>query len=210
MYIPITIAVLALLMATMFLPRIFWTRIPRRLQSLLIRGAIAMLALHTFFVLTKWGTISSYLNVVISWLAIASYIFLTLLFSRISPRWLTSLSAAILLAPLFASSIVIPLTAIFRPGSIPSIPIGNRLYYKVAQWGNNGTDNSGVDVDIYYRPPFAPFLSRRVQSQPFNVRECNVFTASAISGPTPKTVIARCPNWPTQQAGTVDKLLRLH
>lgn len=210
MEIRLTIAALALLIAAMLLLRIFWARLPGRLRFLLVRGAIAIFALHMFFASTKWGTTSSYTNVIIGWLAIAAYVLLVLLFSRISPRWLTSLSAAILLAPLFASSVLLPLTAIFHPGSIPTVPIGNHLYYKVSQWSNDGAGNSGTDLDIYYRPPFAPFLSRKVQTQAFNMQECNAYAATASIGPLPKTIIAHCPRGPAQSSGTVDKLLKLH
>jgi hypothetical protein len=210
MHIPLTIAALALLTVAMILLRIFWMRIPGRLRVCLIRGSIVMVIVHVFFVVTKWGTNSTYLNVIINWLAIAGYELLVMLFSRISPRWLTSLSAAILLAPLFASSILLPLTMIFQPGVIPRVPMGHHLYYKVSQWSNNGAGNSGADLDILYRPPFAPFFSRRVQSQPFNTQECNASAAFAVLGPTPRTVIARCPHWPNQPPGVEDKLLQLH
>lgn len=132
MHIPTTIAALALLTAAMLLLRIYWTRIDFRLRFLLIRGSIGIITLHVFFAVSKWGTTSSYINVVINWLAIAGYELLVLLFTRLSPKWLTALSAVILIAPLFASSILLPLTRIFEPGTIPRVPIGDHLYYKVA------------------------------------------------------------------------------
>src|SRR6201999_1304211 len=97
MYIPITIAALASLTAAMILLRIFWLRLPSRLRFFLIRASIALIALHVLFVLTKWSTTSDRLNTVINWLAIASYALLVLLFSRLSPRWLTVPSSIILL-----------------------------------------------------------------------------------------------------------------
>ncbi|MEO6805205.1 MAG: hypothetical protein ABI286_12530 [Edaphobacter sp.] len=210
MHIANTIAALALLMLALLFLRIFWMRIPRRLRSILVSASIGAVALHAFFVVTKWGTSSTYVNVIVNWLAIAGYQLLILLFSRLSPRWLTSICAAILLAPLFASSILLPLTMIFQPGAIIRVPIGNNLFYKVSPWSNNGAANSGIDLDIFYRPPFAPFLSRKVQSQPFNTQECNVYAAYATLGSTPRTVVAHCPHWPSQPAGAVDKLLRLY
>ena len=210
MHIPTTIAALALLTAAMLLLRIFWMRINFRLRFFLIRGSIAIVALHAFFAVSKWETSSSYINVIINWLAIAGYELLVLLFSRLSPKWLTTLSAVILIAPLFASTILLPLTRIFVPGTIPRVPIGNHLYYKVAPWSVDGAANSGVDVDILYSPPFAPFLSHKVQGQPFNTQECNAFASFALLGPTPRTVIARCPHWPNEPPGVEDKLLQLH
>ena len=210
MHIPLTIAALALLTVAMLLVRIFWMRIHPSLRFGLICAFIAAALIHVFFAATKWGTSSTYVNVIINWLGIAGYELLVLLFSRLSPRWLTSLSAAILLIPLFASSILFPLAMIFQPGAIRRVPIGNHLLYKVSPWSNDNSSNSGVDLDIFYRPAFAPFLSRKVQSQPFNTQQCNAFAAFAIPGPTPRSVIARCPHWPNQPAGSVDRLLQLH
>src|ERR1700733_6645058 len=105
----ITAAYLVLLIAVMLLLRIFWLHLPSRLRFFLFRGAIAAILLHVFFVVTKWGTTSTRVNAIINWLAIAGYVLLVLLFSRLSPRWLTSLSAAILLIPLFSSSLLYPL-----------------------------------------------------------------------------------------------------
>jgi hypothetical protein len=210
MHIPITIAALTLLTAAMVLLRIFWIRLDYRLRFFLIRGSIGIIALHAFFAVSKWETSSGYVNVIINWLAIAGYELLVLLFSRLSPKWLTTFSAVILIAPLFASSILLPLTRIFQPGTIPRVPIGNHLYYRVSRWSVDGAANSGVDLDIIYSPPFLPFLSHKVQNQPFNTQECNAFASSALLGPTPRTVIARCPHWPNEPPGAEDKLLQLH
>jgi hypothetical protein len=193
----------------MLLLRIFWSRVPQRLRFFLIRASIAMIVLHALFVVTKWTTISDRLNVLINWLAIAGYELLVLLFSRLPPRWLTLPSTIILLIPLFASSILGPLTDIFDPASHKTLPLGDHLYYEINPWTNAGGGNNGVDVVIYYRPPFAPFIRHKLQSIPFNDQECNSRAAFAIAFPAKKTVLGRCPNWPSQPAGTLDKLLPL-
>ena len=207
MLIPWTMAALALLTAIMVLVRILWLHVPAGLRWFLIRAAIAVIFLQAIFTVTKWGTTSHYANIIINWLAIAGYELLVLLFSRLSPRWVTSISAAILIVPLFASAILLPLTGIFAPGSIKKTFIGRHLYYKIAPWSNSGAGNAGVDVDIYYRPVFAPFISHKIQTQPFNTMECNAYATLVVPGPEPKTVLLRCPHWPAQPAGTVDKIL---
>jgi hypothetical protein len=209
MYIPLTAAALALLTVAMILLRIFWSRVPPRLRFLLIRASIAIIVLHGLFAVTKWNTTSDRLNVLINWLAIAGYELLVLLFSRLPPRWLTVPSTIILLIPLFASSILGPLTDIFEPASPKNLPLGDHLYYQINPWVNAGGGNKGVDVIIYYRPPFVPFLRHKLQSIPFNDQECNSRAASAVALPAKKTVLARCPNWPSQASGTVDKLLSI-
>jgi hypothetical protein len=209
MYIPLALAALALLTVAMILLRIFWSRVPPRLRILLIRASVAVIILHGLFVVTKWNTTSDRLNVFINWLAIAAYELLVLLFSRLPPRWLTLPSTIILLIPLFASLSVIPLTRLFEPASRKNLSLGDHLFYEVSPWSNPGGGNKGVDVIIYYRPPFAPFLRHKLQSIPFNDQECNSRAASAVAFPAKKTVLGRCPNWPSQAAGTVDKLLPL-
>jgi len=209
MFIPITTAALALLTVAMLLLRIFWSRVPPQLQSFLIRASIAMIALHGLFLVTKWTTTSSWLNSVVNWLAIAGYELMVLLFSRLSPRWLSVPSTVILLIPLFAASILFPLSHVFRPGGDKNIPLSDHLFYEVDPWANTGRGNAGVDLVIYYRPPFAPFLRHKLQAIPFNDQECNSSAAFAIAFPAKKTVLGRCPNWPTQSSGSVDKLLPL-
>jgi hypothetical protein len=209
MSITITAAILVLLTVAMLLLRIFWLRIPLGFRAFLVRGAVAMVLLHVFFVATKWGTTSTRVNAIITWLAIAGYELLILLFSRLSPKWLTSLSAAILLIPLFASTVLFPLSLVLEPDSIARVPLGNHLYYKIVPWANNGAGNAGIDLNVYYIPPFAPFLSRKIGTQSFNMEHCNAFAAYAQPGPGPKTVVARCPHSSAQPAGTDNRILRL-
>jgi hypothetical protein len=209
MYIPITTVALALLTVAMILLRIFWNRISLPLRIVLIRTSIALVLLQAFFTATKWGTTSNHLNVIISWLAVASYELLILLFSRLAPRWLTSISTAILLIPLFAASVLFPLTELFNPYANTKVSIGHHFFYEVKPWGSGGTDSDGVDLLVCYRPAFAPFLRRKIQPIQFNLRECNAKAASAILSPDGKTVLGSCPRWPSESPGTVDKLLRL-
>jgi hypothetical protein len=209
MHIPITTAALAILTVAMILLQIFWLRIPPRWRYFLIRVSMAVIVLHALFVATKWTTTSDHLNVVINWLAIAGYELLVLLFCRLSPRWLTIPSTAILLIPLFAASIVFPLTHLFEPGINKNIPIGDHLFYEIVPWANAGGGNAGVDILIYYRPPFVPFLRHKLRTIPFNDQECNANAAFAIPGPTAKTVLGRCPRWPSEPAGSFDKLFPL-
>jgi hypothetical protein len=208
MDITITAAILVVLTVAMVLLRIFWLRIPSAFRVFLFRGAVAMVLLHLALVATKWGTTSTRVNAIINWLAIAGYELLILLFSRLSPKWLTSLSAAILLVPLFAASILFPLALVLRPDAFARVPIGDHLFYRIVPW-SSGAGNPGVDLNIYYIPPFAPFLSRKVGSHPFNTENCNAFAAYALPGPEPKTVLARCPHSTAQPAGSDDRILRL-
>ena len=103
----------------------------------------------------------------INWLALAGFELLVLLFTRLSPKWLTIPSAIILIVPLFASSIVFPLTDIFIPGSRKESPIGNNFFYDVRPWSNSGGGNAGVDVLIYYHPPLRSLSSSQNANHSF-------------------------------------------
>ncbi len=208
MAIPLTFATLALMTLAIILLGAFWSRVPPRLKVFLPRAAIVLILLQGFFVFTKWGTASDRLNVLINWLAVAGYELLLVLFSRLSPRGLTSLSAAILIVPLFASSIVMPLALIFQRGTIKKVPIGHNLYYRRIAWDDKGA-TPGVDLDVYYRPPFLPFLMRKVQTQSFNSDHCYAFSAIILPGPDSETVLARCPHTPSQPPGSDDKIIQL-
>ena len=210
MYIPITIAALALMTVAMVLLRIFWLRLPLRLRSFLLRASIAVAVLHAFFAVTKWSTTSNHLNVFINWLAIAGYELLVLLFSRLRPRWLTVPSAIILLVPLFASTVLVPLTHLFEPDTNRRGPLGNHLFYEVRPWANTGGGNAGVNILIFYRPLAVPFLRHEIQSIPFNNQECDSRAAFAIPNFTARTVLGRCPRRPSQSGdGPLDKVLPL-
>jgi hypothetical protein len=210
MFIPLTTYVLVTLTVLMLLTGIFWLRVPSTLRYLLIRFAIVMVLLHALFTATKWGTTSEHVNAFINWAAVAGYMLLLALFSRLSPRWLTSLSAIILLIPVFSSVIVIPLTFLFMSNPPAQVPLGNHLYSEIKPWGSSGVSNTGVDLIVYYRPPFTPFLRHKLQSIPFNDQECNTAAAIAIPSPSTKSVLGRCPNHPSQPAGSVDRVYPLH
>lgn len=193
----------------MLLVRIFWERIPPRLRFTILTISIILLFLHAFFAASRWGTTSDKLNALINWLAVAAYELLILLFTRLSPRWLTYLSATVLLIPVFGASILLPLGDLFDPTSYKTVPIGNNLFYEVKPWGDPGSGNKGADVIVSYRPSFAPFLRRKTRTIPFSDRECNSTAAFAIPFPDTRTVLGRCPYWPAQAPGSVDKLLPL-
>jgi hypothetical protein len=209
MHLALTTAVLVLLTVAMLLLRIFWNGGPPRLRFGILMVSISLVLLQSFFAATRWGTISDRLNVFIFWLAVAAYEFLVLFFSRLSPKWLTTLSATILLIPVFASSIVLPLTELFDPYSYKTVPVGDNLFYEVKPWGNTGGGRTGADLIVSYRPPIAPFLRHKIRIIPFNDGECNSSAAVAIPFPSTKTVLGRCPGWSSESAGTVDKLFPL-
>jgi hypothetical protein len=209
MHVPITTATLALLTFGILLLRIFWPRVPATVRFYLIRTAVVLVTAHIIFTVTKWGTASDHINVIIKWLAVASYELLLMLFTRLRPRWLTSICGVILLMPIFASSVLLPLTYLFDPSINKPTSLGNGLSYQRVLWGNDSSANSGTNIIISYHPRFAPFLRRSLWDVPFNNQQCNARAAFAVIGPDHKTVLARCPRWPSQGPGTDDWVFTL-
>jgi hypothetical protein len=209
MHVLITTTTLALLTFAILLLRIYWPRVPARVRFYLIRTAVVLIMVHIIFTVTKWGTASDHVNVMIKWLAVAGYELLLVLFTRLRPRWLTCICGVILLVPVFASSVVLPLTSLFDPYTNKPTSLGNNLSYQRFLWGDDTSTNSGANVVVSYYPRFAPFLRRSLGDVPFNNQQCNARAAFAVLAPYPKTVIVRCPHWPSQGPGTDDLLLTL-
>jgi hypothetical protein len=209
MYLPITIVALALLTAVMIVLRIFWSRLPPRLACFLIRLSIGLVILQAIFFATKWSTTSDHVNVLLNWLAIAGYELIVLLFAGLSPRWLTVPSTIILLIPLFAASVIIPLTNFFDPHSSETVRIGDHLFYEIKPWTNVGGGNGGIDILVYRGSSILPFLRHKLQTIPFNNDECDSSASSATALPEKRAVLGRCPRWPSQAGGYEEKLLPL-
>ena len=115
MYVPITFAALAILTVAMIVVRMLWRRFPTWIQRCLVMFAIAMILLRVLSAATGVG---GYRRIgwmpCINWAAVAGYELLILLFTLLPPRWLTTMCAAVLvIVPVFASSILMPLGNVF-------------------------------------------------------------------------------------------------
>lgn len=207
----LTTAVLASLTLAIILLRVFWSRIPARARSFFVYAGLSMILLHVAFVVTKWSTTSDRLNSIVNWGAVAGYILIIVLFTLQRPRWLTTISAAILILPVFTSSILLPLRDLFNP-VLPSINrIDNRYIYAKTLWDEQGeTRNSGADLMIFFQPRFIP-LRRKVQRATFNDMQCDASASSASIDRVRKIIHFHCPALSTQtDSEPIDLLLPLH
>jgi hypothetical protein len=211
MLVLLTAAVLASLTFAIILLRVFWSRISARKRSRLIYAGVAMILLHVAFTVTKWSTTSDRLNSLINWGAIAGYVLIIVLFTLHRPRWLTILSAAILLAPIFAASILFPLSDLFARDSSSVTRIDSRYTYQKSLWTESGeSQNSGADLMVFYQPRFLP-LRRRVQRAAFNDMKCNASASSASIDRATKIIHFHCPASSTQaDSDPIDLILPLH
>ena len=207
----LTTAVLASLTLAIIMLRVFWSRIPARARSFFVYAGLSMILLHVAFVVTKWSTISDRLNSIINWGAVAGYLLIIVLFTLHRPRWLTTISAAILILPVFTSSILLPLRDLFNPIAPSITRIDNRYIYERNLWNEPGENqNSGADLMVFYQPRFFP-LRRKVQRATFNDMQCDASASSAVIDRERKIIHFHCPALSTPTGSNpIDLLLPLH
>jgi hypothetical protein len=211
MQVLLTTAVLASLTLAIILLRVFWLRISTSARSFFVYAGLSMILIHVAFTVTKWSTTSDRLNSLINWGAVAGYLLIIVLFTLHRPRWLTTISAAILILPVFASNILLPLRDLFNP-ILPSITrIDSRYIYAKNLWNEPGENqNSGADLMVFYQPRLFP-MRRKVQRATFNDMQCNASASSASIDRARKIIHFHCPASSTQAGSDpIDLLLPLH
>ncbi len=207
MNIPLTTAVLLLLTAALVMVCIFWLRVPPMLRVFLVRLACVSAVVQLLIAGSRWSTGSNLVNAIINWLAIAGYILLILLFTRLHPRWLTTISGIILLIPVFASSILTPLGNVFTPTPNRPVYIARGLAYERVVWVEG--PSSGINFVLYRRPVWAPFLRKKIDYVPFNNQQCHTAASTATLEPDGMNVRVLCPPWPGQNTETVERTIRM-
>lgn len=210
MHIPLTIALLGLLTAATFLLRGWWWRIPIWLRRLVMGLASFMVLIRFFFLVSQWSTVSPRFNALLCWTGVAGYEILLARFSLMRPKWLTAPSAAILLLPLLGSTLLLPLTRIFDWSPADISPIGGHYICEKSPWDTASIGNSGVDLIVFYRPPYLPFLRHFVQRNSFSDGQCNSAASSAAADLTRRVIYFRCPALAGKQQRDVEQILPLH
>jgi hypothetical protein len=193
MNLPLTFGVLVALTGFLVWFCFYWPRVPHRVQRILIALACFFPALSVFEIATQWSTASIRVNAGFYWLAVAGYEFLLILFTRLKPRWLTTMIAVILILPLLSASAFLPLTDLFTPPPATRADLGRNMYSERTPWGSGSVASRGTDLGIYYRPPWAPFLRRRRQSCRYFGGQCDAWSAFAELEPDGKNVMMACP-----------------
>lgn len=211
MHLQLTMTLFAALTAALILVRVAWSRFPHRLQRALFITAFIALPIWPLSAFTSWNTTSDRLNGLIYWAFIAAYELLLLLFTLIRPRWFTALIAFTLIAPILSASAFLPLTDIFDRAPQPSIHLGDHLYSQLVPWTYFHATGSGTDLEIYYRPPWLPFLQHRSQGVRYYNTQCDAARAFAVLQPDHKHLQVNCPAQPSQPPNTARSLIvRLH
>jgi hypothetical protein len=207
MHLPLTFASFAFLTAGVVMLRLFWHRLSSTVHNLIVTLACIALSLLALSVVTKWTAYPVRLNAALAWFAVAGYEFFLILFTRLRPKLLTSMIAVILIIPLLSASFFLPLARIFDATPHKTVSLGDSFVSVRAPWGVGTGDTSGADLDIYWRPSWAPFLQRRAQGVRYYNSQCDTGASFAVLQPDHKSVLINCPAAPNQQASAARSLV---
>jgi len=193
MYVLVTIAALGVVTGAIVLLRFFWWRAPLKIRAALLTGACVSATLPIFILVTGWETTSDRANTLLRWIAVAGYELILMRFSLMRPQWLTSISAVVLILPIFGASLLLPLTELFHKKHREKFSIGGPYYCERVPWDISGTEVPGVNLIIFYQPRFVPFLQHQIQLTAFNAVECEPSAATASILPGKRQVLFHCP-----------------
>ena len=208
---PLTFAALVVLTGALVGLRFFWPRVSRRTQIFLIGSACVIPSIFAFTLISRWSFASLRVNSALYWLCIASYEFFLILFTRLRPRWLTTITAVVLLLPLLSTSIILPLTTVFDATPVTRVWLGGNFTSERVPWGSSTFESTGTDLAIYSGPSWAPLIRRRRQSCRYYNSQCDASHAFAVLQPDRKSVLMVCPASPGHAADSARSLVvQLH
>jgi hypothetical protein len=198
MHVPLTLAALAALTATIVLVRIFWPRLAPGIRHILIACACLALTAQTLCAASPWAPTSDRLHALVRWSGFAGYEFFLILFTLWPPRWLTSLIAAVLILPILSSSTLLPLSILFDDFPKTTIPLADNIVSVRTFIDRSSIATNAADIGVYYRPHWLPFLQRSLAETRFFDTQCNADSSFATLQPNQKSVIFTCPALPPQ------------
>jgi hypothetical protein len=207
MNVPLTFACFAVLTAALVLLRFRWHSLPARVRSVILVFAFIFPAVLLIAAIRQWCTPSLRFNSALYWICIASYELLLILFTRLRPRWLTTLIAIVLILPLLSASVFIPLTLLFNAPPITTASIGDHIITQRTTWGSGSVQTSGTDLAVYYQPAWAPFLLRRMRSTRYFGGQCNAWAAYVVLEPDHTSALWVCPAYPNQPSQTAHSIV---
>ena len=208
MYFGQTIGLLLALTVAILILRLFWSRISPGVERALLIVAAVVVAIRLTFAVTQWSTMAPHFDASLCWAAVVGYEIMLARFSLMRPRWLTSISAFVLVLPVFGSTLLFPLTGIFYTGPADIRPIGYNYILEQSPWDVSVGGHSGIDLGIFYRPPLVPFLRHMVQRSSFSDEQCEVNAVTVTVDPAHQLVRIHCPGHHTEQEG-IDLVLPL-
>ncbi|MDE1175354.1 MAG: hypothetical protein PW789_01965 [Edaphobacter sp.] len=173
--------------------RFFWFRMPLWAERILLATAVSATLVRLFFFVSHWGTVSLRFNAAFCWVAVIGYELMLVRFSLMRPRWLTCICAVILFLPMFASALLVPLTAIFDTEQPDLKQIGKNYLLLVNPWDEQLDGHTGHDLIVMYQPSWAPFLQHGVQRASFSDDQCRSQETQVTVDRAKKQVSFHCP-----------------
>jgi len=199
----LSLAVFLIFTVALILLRSRWPMFPAQARYRMIAIACAVSLVVGICAAMKWGTVYPWLNASFYVAAMTSYeFFIIVLFTRLDPRWLTSIVGVVVIVPLLSASVFLPISGLLRKPTV-TVDLGSRFFSEVLPWGTGGAQTSGTDLTIYYRPKGLLLMQREVLSSRYYGGQCNAWAAYAALQPDHRSAMMVCPSWPGQTAGPV-------
>ncbi len=208
--IPLILIALAALGIVLLHLRRRWPHLLPRTRKFFLSASILAILVFLSGYATGWVTVSDRFNAAVYGAAIAGYLLLLTVHSLNRPRWLTSATAIILAAPIFGSSLFLPLAGIFHPSPRRIQQLDGNLYVSWQRFTEVGPASNGVDLDIFYRPARFPFLHHTRLGGRFYNLQCDGDAIQVTLQPDRESVFVRCPSWPNSADSDPGSYLRLH
>jgi hypothetical protein len=146
---------------------------------------------------TSWAFTSRFANEMIGCLATGAYSLLVSLLTLFRPKLLLRGVAFLLLLPVMAALVVLPLSA-YSQGRIQTQHITGNLFMDKVPWDAGAMGSSGTTLFIYEKPRLVPFIQHILQTVIFDDSECVSAEAFVVLQSDLRHVLARCP-WPEYQ-----------
>lgn len=199
----LSLAVFLICTGALILLRFRWPMFSAQARHRMIAIACVVCLVAGVCAVLKWNTVYPWLNAAFYLAAMVAYeFFIIVLFTRLHPRWLTSIIGVVLIVPLLSASVFLPISGLLRKPRV-TVDLGSRFFSEVLPWGFGGPQTSGTDLTIYYRPEWLPWMQREVLSSRYYGGQCNAWVAYAELQPDRRSALMVCPSWPGPTAGPV-------
>ena len=208
MHVPLTLALLAAITAVAVLLRMRWPSLSRRYRTILIGLAFSALLVDAIMIVFKWEPNSELIFRLTNWFVVAAYLFLLALWTRMSPRWLTTLSAIVLALPLLGPTVLYRFAAIFDDTPQISTPLADSIFVLRTPWRAVFGGTSGTDLNIYYRPAWFPFVRHGLDYTRLYNGQCHTSDVSVVLSADHTRAFVHCPPWPGQSTEQSYDLIR--
>jgi hypothetical protein len=194
----LTVLMILVSVTRAFKLRLDWRQLSRRTKSALLSASGLLVAVYVSMLATGWATHSALVNVIVGSLAVGAYSLVVLLLTLFRPKLLFAGVALLLLLPVAAAFVVLPLSA-YSQGQIKTEHVAGTLFVEKIPWDEGALGSSGTTLLIYETPRFVPFIRHNLVTVVFDDSNCVSTEAFAVLQPDLRHVLARCPWYEYQQ-----------